>query len=152
MKKFFLLVFLLPMILAGFNHAFAATRVERDLEEMKRRLELVEQATIGGGTTQGEQVEVLTRQLAEQQAEFDALRVEFQKLKGEFDDLQHTRQELHDLLNMMRSEVELKYSALEERLKKLEEIKNTKDKVIENIDFKRRQFARRGGPGAVRLR
>ncbi len=89
---------------------------------MKRRLEAVEQATIGGGSSRQERIDDLTRQQADQQAELDALRVEFQKLQGAFDDLQHTRQELHELLNMMRSEMELKFNALEEKLGKLEKL------------------------------
>ena len=119
MNKHLIAFLIIPLMLFGTSQADAASRVERDLEEMKRRLEAVEQATIGGGPSSQERVGTLTRQLADQQAELDALRVEFQKLQGAFDDLQHTRKELHDLLNMMRSEMELKFNALEEKLGKV---------------------------------
>jgi tol-pal system protein YbgF len=124
MKKILISLLILPMVVIGINSADAASKVERDLEEMKRRLEMVEQSTIGKGpgrlTAIEERQEAATRAQAEQQAELDALRVEFQRLRGEFDDLEHTRKELHDLLNMIRSEMELKFNALEEKLTKLE--------------------------------
>ncbi|PLX74026.1 MAG: tol-pal system protein YbgF [Desulfuromonas sp.] len=97
--------------------ASAASKVERDLEEMKRRLEAVEQATIAPAT---EDEATTARMLADQQAELDALRVEFQKLQGRFDDLEHTRDQLHELLNMMRSEMELKLNNFDERIAALE--------------------------------
>lgn len=124
MKNILILFLLLPLLLLSFSLVGAASRVEQDLAEMKRRLELVEQSTIGKGpsrlTTIEERQEAATRAQAEQQAELDSLRVEFQRLNGEFDDLVHSRKELHDLLNMMRSEMELKFNALEERLAQLE--------------------------------
>lgn len=124
MKKILIVVFLLPFVLVGFNSADAASKVERDLEELKRRLEAVEQSTIGKGSnrlaTIEERQDIATRTQADQQAELDALRVEFQKLQGAFDELEYTRKELHDLINMVRSEMELKFSAIEAKLAKLE--------------------------------
>lgn len=124
MKKILIVVLLLSFVLVGFNQADAASRVERDLAELKRRLELVEQATIGKGSSRQssieERQETTTRAQAEQQAELDSLRVEFQKMRGQFDDLEHTRTELHDLLNMIRGEMELKFAALEAKLGQLE--------------------------------
>lgn len=125
MKNKLIVFLVIPLMLLGVSQAAAASKMERDLEEMKRRLELVEQSTIGKGpgrlATIEERQEAATRTQAEQQAELDALRVEFQRLRGAFDDLEHTRKELHDLLNMMRSEMELKFNAIEERLAKLEQ-------------------------------
>ena len=124
MKKILIIVALLTIFLAGLGSAFAASKVESDLEEMKRRLETVEQATIGGGSNRLSsmegQLETLARQQADQQAELDALRVEFQRLQGAFTDIEHSRQELHDLINMMRSEMELKFGAIEEKLNRLQ--------------------------------
>jgi tol-pal system protein YbgF len=121
MKKILTVVLLLSFVLAGFSSADAASKIERDLEELKRRLEVVEQSTVGKGTnrmaTLEERQETTIRAQA---AEFDALRVEFQKLQGAFDELEYTRKELHDLINMVRSEMELKFSAIEAKLAKLE--------------------------------
>ena len=120
MKKTLIAFLLLPLLLLGINQADAASKVERDLDELKRRLEMVEQATIGKGpgrlATLEERQKVATLAQANLQAELDALRVELQKLRGQFDDLEHTRKELHELLNMMRSEMELKFNALEGKL------------------------------------
>ncbi len=124
MKKNLMVVLLLSFVLTGVSSADAASRVERDLEELKRRLEVVEQSTVGKGTnrmaTLEERQETTTRTQAEQQAELDTMRVEFQKLQGAFDELEYTRKELHDLINMVRSEMELKFSAIEAKLAKLE--------------------------------
>ena len=124
MKKTLIAFLLLPLLLAGFGQADAASKVERDLAELKRRLEVVEQSTIGKGpgrlATTEERQAATTLAQAEQQAELDNLRVELQKIRGKFDDLEHTRKELHDLLNMIRGEMELKFSALEEKMTKLQ--------------------------------
>ncbi len=122
MKGSLTALLLLPLLLAGFGQVEAATKVERDLDELKRRLEVIEKATVGGGTGREQRMETLIRQQAEQQAELDALRVEVQKLRGALDDLKHTRGELHDLLNMMRSEMELKFNALEQKLGRMEKV------------------------------
>lgn len=107
MKKFLITTLVVPLVFAGFNQAGAASKVERDLEEMKRRLEAVEQSTSN-------------RALADLQAEFDTLRVEFQRLQGSIDDFEHAREQLHELINLLRSEMELKFSSYEKRLTELE--------------------------------
>lgn len=124
MKKI-LIFLLLSMTLVVANTVDAASRVERDLEEMKRRLEAVEQATIGKGSSRLAELEAsleaTARAQAETQAELTELRVELQQLRGAFDDFQHSRRELHDLLTMMREEMEVKLNALQKRLTKLEQ-------------------------------
>ena len=89
-----------------------------DLEEMKRRLAVVEQATVSNSSEQSldNRIETQAGQLADLQAELDALHVELQRMTGLNEDATHQREELHQLLTMMRSELELKHSHLEERL------------------------------------
>lgn len=121
MNKRVIALLLLPLLIAIALPAAAASKVERDLAELKRRLELVEQATLGKGSSQiEERLAEIVRMQADQQAEMDALRVEFQKLNGAFDDLAHSRKELHELISLVRSEMEVKSGALEAKLAKLE--------------------------------
>jgi tol-pal system protein YbgF len=124
MKKRLIAILLLPLMFVCIASVDAASKVEKDLEELKRRLETIEQATIGKGSNRVSALEerqsATVSLQAEQQAALDELRVEFQKLQGAFDELEYSRKELHDLINMMRSEMELKFGAIEERLAKLE--------------------------------
>jgi len=124
MKKILITTLVVSLVLISISQADAATKVERDLEELKRRLEVVEQSTVGKGpgrlATVEERQEATTRTLADLQAELDGLRVEFQKLKGTISDFEYSREQLHDLINLLRSEMELKFSAFEKRLTALE--------------------------------
>lgn len=89
-----------------------------DMEEMKRRLAVVEKATVSSQSEQSldSRLDAQGKRMADLQAEVDALRVELQRLTGQYEDAVHQREELHDLLTMMRSELELKVSRLEEKL------------------------------------
>ena len=89
-----------------------------DVEEMKRRLAVVEQATVSDQSEQslGKRLESQAGRLADLQAEVDALHVELQRVNGLNEDATHQREQLHQLVTMMRSELELKLSNLDTRL------------------------------------
>jgi tol-pal system protein YbgF len=89
-----------------------------DVEEIKRRLAVIEQATISSQSDQSldKRLESQSARLADMQAEIAALRVELQRLSGVNEDAAHQRNQLHELLTMIRSEQELKNAHFEERL------------------------------------
>jgi tol-pal system protein YbgF len=95
--------------------------IERDLEEMKRRLATAERslATQQNSRTSEtrERLEALNRNQAELQAGLDALRLENQTLNGRFEDLSRSQRESRDELALVRDDLGLKISALEDRLK-----------------------------------
>jgi tol-pal system protein YbgF len=107
MKNILIVTLVAPLIFVGAVNVDAASKVERDLEEVKRRLASVEQSTSN-------------RALADLQAELDSLRVEFQRLQGSIDDFDHNREQLHDLINLLRNEMEIKFTSFEKRLSELE--------------------------------
>ncbi len=95
-------------------------RMERDLEEMKRRLAEVERKT-GGLAAEGiggpvDRLAELGRRQAETQAGLDALRVEFQSVNGRMEDLGRANQQIQEDLSLTREDLGLKIAALEERL------------------------------------
>ena len=94
------------------------TAKSSDLEEMKRRLAVVEQATVSSSSDQSldKRLEAQSGILADLQAEVDALHVALQRVTGLNEEATHQRDELHQLLTMMRSEQELKNAHFEERL------------------------------------
>ena len=73
-----------------------------DVEEIKRRLAVVEQATISSQSDQSldKRLESQSARLADMQAEITALRVELQRLSGVNEDAAHQRNQLHELLTM----------------------------------------------------
>jgi tol-pal system protein YbgF len=97
-------------------------RMERDLEEMKRRLADTERAQRQDRSADlRERLDQLTRSQADQQATLDALRVEMQSFSGRIEDQGRQRQTLRDELSLVRDDLGLKVSALEDRLTKLEQ-------------------------------
>lgn len=95
-----------------------AAAQNKDLAEMKRRLAVVEQATVSNQSEQSleKRLETQSGILADLRAEVDALRFELQRLTGKYEDAVHQREQLHDLMTMIRSELELKVTHLEEKL------------------------------------
>ncbi len=96
-------------------------RMERDLEELKRRLAQLEiqkmetsQAAATGSDTQ-------QRQIAELLAGLDNLRVEFQSINGRIDDLGRDNRALADELQLIKDDMGLQLTSLDNRLAKLEE-------------------------------
>ena len=108
-------------------------RTDMDLEEMKRRLAKVEQGNAqilqGGGGPSRQQMETLSRQLAEQQSGLDTLRVEFQSINGRLDDLAQDNQQRGDDFGLVRDDLGMQISAMETRIaaleKELETLRNT---------------------------
>ena len=113
--------FAYPLMLVAFVAAGclpSSAGQSSDLEEMKRRLAVVEQATVSSQSDQSldKRLEEQGRRMADLQAEVDALRVELQRVTGLNDEAAHQREQLHDLMTMMRGELELKVTRLEEQL------------------------------------
>jgi tol-pal system protein YbgF len=116
-----LLTFALLGTVAGCIPTQSQMAIERDLEEMKRRLATAERslATQQNSRTSEtrERLEALNRNQAELQAGLDALRLENQTLNGRFEDLSRSQRESRDELALVRDDLGLKISALEDRLK-----------------------------------
>ena len=114
------ILFAVTLIVVTFAVAgcLGTTAQSSDLEEMKRRLAVVEQATVSSSSDQSldRRMEAQAGRLADLQAELDALHVELQRVTGMNEEAAHQREQLHELLSMMRSELELKNSHFEERL------------------------------------
>jgi tol-pal system protein YbgF len=95
-----------------------------DMQEMKRRLEAIEQVTVARRGNEQAQAETrlaeLNRRLADQQAELAALRVEFQGLSGRFEDATHESERVNAQLNQMRSELDIRLAGFEERMAAIE--------------------------------
>lgn len=100
-------------------------RTDMDLEEMKRRLAKVEQGNAqilqGGGGPSRQQMETLSRQLAEQQSGLDTLRVDFQSINGRLDDLARDNQQRGDDFGLVRDDLGMQVSAMENRMAALEQ-------------------------------
>ncbi len=96
-------------------------RMERDLEEMKRRLAAVEQSAVQdqAGEVEG-RLDALARNHADLQAGLDALRVELQSVSGRFEDMARDRTQVREEVSLMQEDLGLKLAVLEERLVKLE--------------------------------
>ena len=96
--------------------------MERDLEEMKRRLAASERALASQQNQRtnetSDRLEALGRRQAELQASLDALRLEQQALNGRLADLSQADNELRDELSLVRDDLGLKISAIEEQLGK----------------------------------
>lgn len=109
------------LLLAG---CLTTVQSANDMQEMKRRLEAVEQVTVarrsGEQAKAEERLTDLSRRLADQQAELSALRVEFQRLSGQFEDSTHESTRVNDQLGQMRSELDIRLAGFEERMAALE--------------------------------
>ena len=99
-------------------------QTQRDVLEMKRRLGDVERAlkelqddTSGGVRAQ---VETLTRNQADFQAELDGVRVDMQSMHGRSGDQERINDDLRQDLALLRDELSLQVADHEQRLAKLE--------------------------------
>jgi len=107
------------LLLSG---CLATPQVNNDLQEMKRRLEAVEQVTVAKrGPAADAPIAEQSRKLADLQAEIDALRVDFQRLSGQFEDSNHENQRVNEQLAQMRSELDLRLAGFDERIAALEQ-------------------------------
>lgn len=97
-------------------------QMERDLTEMKRRLAETERgvATVKQGGETKTTLDNLARQQAELQAGIDTMRVEMQSFSGRFEDVGRERGGVRDELKLIRDDLGLKLTALEDRVSKLE--------------------------------
>lgn len=98
-------------------------RMESDLQEMKRRLAELERSVVGlKDDRQGrERLDQLTRQQADLQAGLDTLRVEFQSVNGRLEDMARGRTQIKEDLSLVRDDLALKVTAMEDRLARLAE-------------------------------
>lgn len=121
--------------LAGCVPSQQQLQMERDLEEMKRRLAETERATVAlrqdrtAGETR-ERLDALGRTLAEQQANLDATRVEVQSITGRLEDLRRERAGGREEMTLLRDDLALKITALEDRLNKAEERMNKQEERL----------------------
>lgn len=120
-KKSVLSLALLSLV-AGCIPTQREMQMERDLTEMKRRLAETERgvATVRQGGETKTSVDNLSRQQAELQAAVDTLRVEIQSFSGRFEDVGRERGGVRDELKLIRDDMGLKLTALEDRVSKLE--------------------------------
>lgn len=120
-----ILVLVLFLAAAGCIPSQRQLRVEQDLEEMKRRLAEIERTVVAlrqeGGGRLGERLEGLARQQADLQAGLDTMRVEFQSINGRLEDMARDRDQLHEDVALIRDDLSLKVTALEDRLSRLED-------------------------------
>jgi tol-pal system protein YbgF len=113
---------LLLLITAGCIPSQRELRMERDLEEMKRRLAETERGQRQDRSADlRDRLDTVTRTQADQQATLDALRVEMQSFSGRIEDQAGQRQLLRDELSLVRDDLGLKVSALEDRVAQLEQ-------------------------------
>ena len=114
----------LVALLAGCIPTQRQLTMERDLEEMKRRLAASERALASQQNRRGDEtsnrLEALGRRQAELQANLDAMRLEQQALNGRLADLSQADNELRDELSLVRDDLGLKISAIEDQLTKPE--------------------------------
>ncbi len=100
-------------------------RMERDMNEMKRRLAEVERTTVSlrhsdqAGEMQG-RVDAMGRSQADLQASMDALRVDLQSMSGRMEDSRREGSEVRAELALVRDDLALKIGALENRIAALE--------------------------------
>lgn len=112
------------LLFAGCIPTQRELRMERDQDEIKRRLAEIEQSVLGRTAQRSDEqrnrLDTLARQVAEQQAAIDNLRVELQSIKGRQEDLTQQNTEVRQEVTLMRDDLGLKVTALEDRFAQLE--------------------------------
>lgn len=100
-------------------------RMERDLDEMKKRLAKAELSLAAQGkslTGELEQrLDTLGRTQADLQVGLDTLKVDVQSVNGRFEDQARERDELRSDMLLVKDDFGLKLTSLEDRMQKLEE-------------------------------
>lgn len=117
--KSILLLLALLTLLPGCIATQQELAMSRDLEEMKRRLaaterELASQQSDRVGQTR-QRLDTLTQQQAKAQADLDNLRLELQNINGRFADMDQQGKELQEELALVRDDLGLRISALEQK-------------------------------------
>ncbi|MDY0269534.1 tol-pal system protein YbgF [Trichloromonas sp.] len=99
--------------------------MERDLDEMKKRLAKAELSLAAQGkslTGELEQrLDTLGRTQADLQVALDTLKIDMQSLNGRFEDQARERDELRGDMLLVKDDVGLKLTSLEDRVRTLEE-------------------------------
>jgi tol-pal system protein YbgF len=105
--------------LAGCIPTQTQLAMERDLEEMKRRLAATERSLASQQNSRTdetrERLEALNIRQAELQAGLDTMRLENQSVNGRMEDLSRAQTELREELALVRDDLGLRISALEDR-------------------------------------
>ncbi|HKK01962.1 MAG TPA: tol-pal system protein YbgF [Desulfuromonadales bacterium] len=115
-----LLVLTAGTLLAGCVPSQQALRNESDLATMKQRLARLEQSAASQQSSDTkDRIDALSRQQADLQASFEALRVDLQSISGRLADMDSKRKQLRNDVDLMQNDLGLKISALETRLQKL---------------------------------
>jgi len=100
-------------------------RMERDLDEMKKRLAKAELSLAAQGkslTGELEQrLDTLGRTQADLQVALDTLKIDVQSMNGRFEDQSRDRDELRSDMLLVKDDFGLKLTSLEDRVVKLEE-------------------------------
>ncbi len=120
-----ILIVLLLATVSGCVPTQRELRLEQDVDEMKRRLaeterRVVTQTQSRSGETR-ERLDVLARNQAEMQAELDTVRVDQQTTQGRLEDSARERSALREEISLMKDDLGIKISALEDRLAAVEE-------------------------------
>ncbi len=95
-------------------------RMEMDLAEMKRRLAQLEVKSVEVAQSEAAGGDTLQRQVAEVNAGLDNVRVEFQSVYGRMDDLAQDNRSVRDELQLIKEDLGLQMTSLENRVSELE--------------------------------
>lgn len=120
--KYAIMAFSVGTLLAG---CAGNQVIERDMEEMKRRLAEVERAAASPGRDRvselAQRLDSLAKGQADLQANLDSLRVETQSMQGRFEDVGHKLAGAKEEQALLKDDLRLKIKAMEDRLVKLEQ-------------------------------
>ncbi len=118
--RFTVIIFIALLVAGCVPPSQTQVRMERDLEQMKRRLAQLEvqkvdavQTDVVDGTTQ-------QRQVAELQAGLDNMRLEFHSVNGLIDDLGRQQRDLGEELRLVQEDLNLQIDSLTTRIEQLE--------------------------------
>lgn len=123
-KAFSAGILLILLLLVGCAPSPQQLRMERDLEEMKRRLADTERAlasqreTLEGSSR--DRFDAMGRRQADLQVGLEGIRVELQTVNGRIADGAARSKELHDTVSLVQEDLSLKVSALEGRIVEME--------------------------------
>ncbi len=118
--RFLLLLLSLVMLSGCVPPTQDQVRMQRDLEEMKRRLAQLEIQKGDMSQAQRADGETQQRQIAELLAGLDNVRVELQSINGRIDDLGRDNRAMTDELQLVKDDLGLQLSSLETRVEVLE--------------------------------
>lgn len=111
---------MLAALLGGCIPTAQQARRNQDLEEMKRRLALLERRVTSQNLDMadeaGKGLTALTKRQADMEADMDSLRVEIQTFQGRLDEAVRRNEQLQEELNLVRDEIVLKTADREDRL------------------------------------